>query len=166
MGVSSFLIVLQTARTVANFSLCDRLSYSWLDPIRQEIVRHRGALMLQYRFVVIVSRCDDFSKFGWKCDPRLKSFSTYGTHCFGHLAHITLGIFGNVCKLMLFTHWLDIGSGHKEKNIWFSVLRGVLSPDSIAGCASTEPSVSGCNQSGKESPPTFDDVMQVRNVIR
>ena len=133
MGVYFFLVVFPAARTVANFSLCDRRSYSWLDPMSKEIVRHHGVLVLQYRFVVIVIRCDDFSVFGWKFDTilHLRSFLTSGTHCFGHLAHVRIGIFGKVSKLVLFIHWLNFGSGHKKRNIWFSVLRGVSPPPLI-----------------------------------
>ena len=85
------------------------------------------------------------------------SFLTSGTHSVGRFATFTVGIFGNMIELVRFACWLCIGlcatggTSGSASCVEFPLIQSQV-------VLQTEPSVKGCNLSGKEFPPKFAGV--------
>ena len=83
---------------------------------------------------------------------------TSDTHSVGRFATFTIGIFGNMIEIIMFTRWHGIGLGATRGTSGSAPCVEFPPSDSIAVGASIEASVKGCNLSGKESPPAFAGV--------
>ena len=83
---------------------------------------------------------------------------TSGTSSVGRFATFSIGIFGNMIELVMFTRWLSIGLCATGGTSGSASCVEFPQSDSTQVVLQTEPSVKGCNLSGKESPPAFAGV--------